>query len=194
MKNIYTHQSKPRWGVAWLTFFSIVFGSACLASASHKTDAELEKSFLQNREDYNRLAKLVEEDKDLWRVSADTLGFGWKFEVNARDEKNSTRLANNEEISQARRKEYARLLKKLGLIGLTQSKIPEGTGIFFASTVRQTDATDSDTKGFAYIIGGKPASVRNSLDEFNDNARTSGDPAPEYKILKDNWYLFFRLS
>lgn len=194
MKKSYTHLSKTNYAVVLLTFFLFNFAGACNISASHKTDAEMEKSFAQNREDFDRLAKLVEEDKNLWRVSAASFGIGWKFEVYARDEKNSIRLAKDEEIGEARRNEYARLLKKLGLLGLTQTKTPEGIGIFFASTTRQTDATDSDTKGFAYIIGGKPNAVRNSLDEFNDNARTSGDPAPEYKNLKDNWYLFFRLS
>ena len=194
MKNNYTHHFKASYVVILWVFFLINFGSACNTSASHKTDAELEKNFLQNRENFNRLAKLVEEDKDLWRVSATSLGIGWKFEVNTRDEKNSTRLAKNEEINETRRNEYAQLLKKLGLVGLTQSKIPEGTGIFFVSTHRRTDATDTDTKGFAYITGNRPASVKNSLDEFNDNAHTSGDPSPEYKSLNDNWYLFFSLS
>lgn len=194
MKNNFALSFPINYIVILLAFFSIVFGGACSAAASHKTDAALEKSFLENRADFDRLAKMAVEDKNLWRISAGSMDFGWKFEVEARDEKNSTRLAKDEEISEARRKEYAQLLKKLDLAGLTTSKIPEGTGVFFASTVRRIDATDTDTKGFAYIIGGKPATLKNSLDEYNDNAYTSGDPAPEYKSLKDNWYLFFSLS
>lgn len=163
--------------------FLLLLNLGCTVS-SHTTDAEMEKMFRERRTSFDNLARMAEEDARVWRITPDG------FEVFVDAEQRETRLGTAGDISDMRLAAHRHLLRQLGLSSWTKSDTPSGKIIFFTTSTRQHSAVRGDEKGYAYAVGNSPAPLCDSLDDKQTDKR--GDPAPLYKALANEWYLYYR--
>ena len=129
-------------------------------------DAKLKAVFDDNRDDFNKLVSMTEQDRKLVRI---------RFDSTYMD--TDTGVKKNVALSEDRWQQYRTLFRKLELTdGLERAE----NAIFFYSHC-EGSALDEDCKGFAY-----------SKNSLAPTAETLDDPrdGEYFKPLYPNWYLF----
>jgi len=148
-------------------FLLLAFLSGC--SGTGVPDSRLRRAFFRNRDDFNKLLLMSEDDRQVIRIDFDSTIM-----------KTSTGLQRNMGLSEARWREYRMLFRKLGITGgIERPQAFPNAVLFYARCAGS--AIDADCKGFAYLE--KPIfPVANSLDKPR-----LGDI---FEPLSPNWYLF----
>jgi hypothetical protein len=141
----------------------------CLQNTPHLSDDKLIANFHRNREKFEQLRKMVNQDIGLARITPDQI-----------------QLVNPESvgIGMPRIVEYRVLLKKVGVRGgisvSTDRKVVELT------STRRGFATHNSQKGYLYIDGSIDDQLIPDLDRFSASEIGSG-----IRHIEGNWYLFF---
>jgi hypothetical protein len=140
-----------------------------LQGPPHLSDNELIANFHHNREEFEQLRKMINQDIGLARITPDQI-----------EPENSERVG----IGMSRIAEYRALLKKAGVRGgisvSTDRKVVE-----LISTYRGF-VTHNSQKGYLYIDGSVDNELIADLDRFSASEIGSG-----VRHIEGNWYLFF---
>jgi hypothetical protein len=133
-------------------------------------DAKLKETFYRNRDDFNRLVQMSQQDPRLMRIDFD-------FTIMNTD----SGPRKNVGLSEDRWQQYRVLFRKLGLTdGLERSTETASTIFFYVQC--EGSAIDGDCKGLAYSE--KPVvPVKNSLNRMPPDGTF-------FETLSPNWYLF----
>lgn len=134
------------------------------------SDAKLKELFYANRNDFNRLVQMSEQDVRVVRIN---------FDFNNVDTDSGPQ--KNVGLSPQRWQEYRVLFRKLGLTdGLERPRDIQSAIFFYVQC--EGSAIDGDCKGVAYSE--KPlAPTKNSLDSMPPDGTY-------FETLSPNWYLF----
>lgn len=135
--------------------------------ARHPSDAVLVESFYKHQPDFEKLVAMLDQDKDLIRITAQNTFL-------QRDA--------NRQLPRERQDEYRRLLKLLKLNGGIQR---DKDGLIFIASLQGVVIPNS-AKSYIYALK-EPSPLVESLDEVISNNR--GDQKPVYKRISGNWYL-----
>lgn len=131
-------------------------------------DAKLKELFYGNRDDFNKLAVMSEQDRRVVRINFD-------FTILDTD----SGPQKNMGLSASRWEEYRQLFRKLGITGGLERPEAFPSAVFFYAQC-EGSAVDGDCKGFAYSE--KPLlPVANSLNKPR--------PGNVFEPLSGNWYL-----
>jgi hypothetical protein len=163
--------SDTKRGVAFVaTFFLLTFVCGCNRDVP---DAALRQTFFSNRDDFEKLVRMSEQDRCVVRIASD-------FTIMDTD----SGLRMNMGLPQNRWEQYRVLFRKLGITdGLSRSKDFPDAVLFYAQC--EGSAVDADCKGFAYSA--KPLlPIENSLDKPR--------PGTVFALMSPNWYLLRWIS
>ncbi len=147
--------------------FLSIFLLYCLSCSSHPSEATLQKTFHDNREDFERLLRMTNEDVGIRRFTKDIVFYD-----------------DDKEISEERANEYRQILDKL--------RIEHGFSIYDSKSVAFIASSgnkyifDRSYKAFLYSTG-QQTPIVDSIDKFV----TYGKRDPVYMKLSDNWYLMY---
>jgi hypothetical protein len=132
-------------------------------------DARLREMFYANREDFNKLISMSQQDERLVRISSDLTLM-----------QTDSGVKRNVGLSEERRQEYQLLFNKLGLSGGLERPQDFPSAILFYAHC-EGSAIDADCKGFAYSE--RPLSpIEQSLDRMR--------PGTVFEQIGPHWYLF----
>lgn len=160
------------WGTPQIVFGLVEIGGA--GGSKLPTDALLEETFRLNEDDFNKLAKMANEDEHVQTIGFDVT----HLKSNVRGEDKS-----QQDLSKERWDEYRRLFKKLGLMFLDRT---QGLGIeFILAVAAEKEIGRHIGKGYAYSVQ-EPSPIVDSLDGISPE-----DQKPVFKKIKDNWYLYY---
>ena len=155
----------------YLRGFTGIFLLALLLGCNRSLvpDAKLRDVFYANREDFNKLLSMSQQDFKLIRISSDLTLMN-----------SDAGVQRNVGLSEERREEYQFLFNKLGLSGGLERPQDLPSAILFYAHC-EGSAINADCIGFAYSE--KPLSpVERSLDKMR--------PGTVFEELGPQWYLF----
>lgn len=151
---------------------SLIFLALLIACgySKHLSDIELEQRFVSNKVDFLKLAKMLDDDKNIVRLSHENIFYSG---------------SSQNKISEERLREYRNLLRKLKLdIGIHRDN---PSSIRFIASTKGFPISSSE-KSFLFSTNDVSPLV-GSLDQII--AIDYGDRSPIYKKIDDNWYLVY---
>ncbi len=168
-------------GLAVLTCLLLVIPAFLTTNDRHQTDEFLITNYLQHKEDFDRLYRIVTADGRFARSGPD----------NVFDARNHSPFAPaRPNLSTRKMEEYRRLLSETGVrYGLEGDVWPTGDEgklpIHFIVT-RRGFWLFASSKGYAYMTY-RPGYIVADLDKY---ARSPHDGLTFYRHVEGNWYLF----
>jgi hypothetical protein len=137
-----------------------------LLACDQNSDSKLKTMFSRNRSEFEMLARMAQEDRRVTRIYSDT--------------GDDSAGSSDSLLSKARRAEYQRLFRKLGMGDGMGRRNDFPTAIFFYAGCSGS-AVDRDCKGYVYSpVTLKP--VYDNLDRLYSGVA--------FESLSLNWYLF----
>ena len=152
-------------GVSWWAF-----------AKEHPADAQMKREFVQQRQDYEKLIQMSNEDKHVVRIA---MTFTWL-------DTDASWPRDNVGFSTERWNAYRSLFRKLGISdGLSKREDFPSCIFFLVSGIGIVPSSSS--KGFVYSP--RPLSpTRDSLDDFR--SKVSAQDIFTFEPIAPNWYLF----
>jgi len=139
-------------------------------STSHPTDYTLEQNLRLHQADFDKLVSMLNEDKDILRISDENVFFNEH---------------SKHALPQERLNEYRHFFKKLELEGGVHRE-GNNTLIFIASN--RGLLIPNSGKTYVYTLQ-PPSPIVDSLDDIIKSK--TGDQTPIYKRLYGHWYLAY---
>jgi hypothetical protein len=142
----------------------------CLVGCNSESDAKLVDAFERNKSDFERLAKMAEQDRQLARIE-------FKYTLPVRS---SSSALGPTGLPRQRWDEYRQLFSKLGIkYGVDRRE--DFPSVVFLWADCDGSAISRDCKGYAY----SERELGPIKDNLNDLA-----PGVFFRSISKNWYLF----
>jgi hypothetical protein len=141
------------------------------------TDAALIARFQAQEKDFRTLAEMAARDSNLKQIGKD---FAWIISPAG----STPRHPSSDELPPSRWQQYRDLFRTLHLAGGLSW---DGDCLMLPAAIKNL-GMDSEEKGYAFCRR-KPSDIFSSLDRTPLRVEK---PTPAFRILKDNWYLYWR--
>lgn len=169
-----------------LSLAVLAFLSACGFNSPHKSDKELITNLQTGKDKFNLLLKMLEEDKDLERISL--TGVGYNFQKTKFNE------SEIQQISPERIAEYRKILSELSLTLINVNPIKDNGKLqlveFFSTTHKYTDDHAMEYYSHKLYVW-RPVTAVTSTEPLDSFQRDPNFEGTKYRRIDENWALSY---